>query len=84
MPVFSDDYSEYLYTLKTNYRPAIKIEWMNNDGSSYGEITNSYVDMSGTVSVSWKTAPDAPQTLNLTTVTVNFPLTFTICGMARG
>lgn len=52
MPVFSDDYSEYLYTLKTNYRPAIKIEWMNNDGSSYGEITNSYVDMSGTVSVS--------------------------------
>ena len=52
MPVFSDDYSEYLYTLKTNYRPAIKIEWVNNDGSSYGEITNSYVDMSGTVSVS--------------------------------
>ena len=52
MPVFSDDYSEYLYTLKTNYRPAIKIEWMDNDGSSYGEITNSYVDMSGTVSVS--------------------------------
>ena len=52
MPVFSDDYSEYLYTLKTNYRPAIKIEWINNDGSSYGEITNSYVDMSGTVSVS--------------------------------
>ena len=52
MSVFSDDYSEYLYTLKTNYRPAIKIEWMNNDGSSYGEITNSYVDMSGTVSVS--------------------------------
>ena len=52
MPVFSDDYSEYLYTLKTNYRPAIKIEWVNNDGSSYSEITNSYVDMSGTVSVS--------------------------------
>ena len=52
MPVFSDDYSEYLYTLKTSYRPAVEIEWMNNDGSSYGEITNSYVDMSGTVSVS--------------------------------
>ena len=48
---FSDKYSEYLYTLKTNCRYAIKLEWMNNDGTAYEEITSAYVDMSGTLSV---------------------------------
>ena len=49
MPI--DRYSQYLDMLKTNYQPAIKIEWVNNDGTAYGEITNEYVDMSGTLSV---------------------------------
>ena len=49
MPI--DKYSQYLDMLKTNYQPAIKIEWINNDGAAYGEITNEYVDMSGTLSV---------------------------------
>ena len=49
--VFPDKYSEYLATLKTNCRYAIKLEWVNNDGSAYAEITSSYVDMSGTLSV---------------------------------
>ena len=52
MPLaFPDKYSEYLATLKTNCRYAIKLEWVNNDGSAYAEITSSYVDMSGTLSV---------------------------------
>lgn len=46
-----DKYNEYLKLLKTNYRQAIKIEWVNNDGTAYNEITNDYVDMSGTLSV---------------------------------
>lgn len=51
MSNISSKYYEYLELLKTDFIPAIKIEWVNNDGSAYGEITNEYVDMSGTISI---------------------------------
>lgn len=51
MATYPDRYSEYLALLKTNYQTAVKLEWVNNDGTAYGEITNDYVDMSGSLSV---------------------------------
>lgn len=51
MATYPDKYSEYLALLKTNYQTAVKLEWVNNDGTAYGEITNDYVDMSGSLSV---------------------------------
>lgn len=44
-------YNEYLKKLKTNFKPAIKLEWLNPDNSVKYEITNKYVDMSGTLSI---------------------------------
>lgn len=44
-------YDQYMHKLKENFIPAVKIEWINNDGTIYGEITNDYVDMSGYLSV---------------------------------
>lgn len=44
-------YRQYLGKLKTNFLPAIKIDWLNKDGTVEKEITNQYVDMSGTLSV---------------------------------
>jgi hypothetical protein len=44
-------YSEYLSKLKTNFAPAIKIDWLNADDTVQFEITNDYVDMSGTLSI---------------------------------
>ena len=51
MATYPDKYSEYFALLKTNYQTAVKLEWVNNDGTAYGEITNDYVDMSGSLSV---------------------------------
>ena len=45
------DYRDYLGMLKTNFQTAIKIDWLNSDGTVQKEITNQYVDMSGTLSV---------------------------------
>lgn len=45
------NYDEYLTTLKTNFIPAIKIQYINNDGTVQDEISNKYVDMSGTLSI---------------------------------
>lgn len=45
------NYERYLETLKTNFKPAIRLEWLNPDGTAYGELTNDYVDMSGTLTV---------------------------------
>lgn len=44
-------YQLYLNAIKTNYKPAVKIEWLNSDGTVQYEISNYYVDMSGTLSV---------------------------------
>ena len=44
-------FGEYLKKLKTNFTPAIKIEILNSDGSVFKEITDMYVDMSGTLSI---------------------------------
>lgn len=44
-------YEQYLQKIKTNFRTAVKIEWINPDGTAYGNITNDVVDMSGTLSV---------------------------------
>ena len=44
-------YDEYLQLLKTNFTPAIRLEWLNPDGTAYGELTNDYVDMSGSLTV---------------------------------
>lgn len=45
------NYDEYLNLLKTNFTPAIKIQYINNDGTVQNEISNKYVDMSGTLSI---------------------------------
>lgn len=44
-------YSDYLKKLKTNFTPAIKIEWLNADDSVQKEITNDYINVSGTLSI---------------------------------
>ena len=44
-------YEEYLSVIKKNFKTAVKIEWINPDGTAYGNITNDVVDMSGTLSV---------------------------------
>lgn len=44
-------YDEYFELLKTNFVPAIKIEWLNPDGTVQDEITEEYVDMSGTLTI---------------------------------
>lgn len=44
-------YEQYLEKIKTNFVTAVKIEWINPDGTAYGDITNDVVDMSGTLSV---------------------------------
>lgn len=46
-----EKYYEYINKLKGNFSPAIKIQWLNKDGSVQKEITNDYIDMSGTLSV---------------------------------
>lgn len=44
-------FDQYMAKLKTNYTPAIKIDWLNPDETVQREITNDYIDMSGTLSV---------------------------------
>lgn len=44
-------YEEYLSVIKKNFKTAVKIEWINPDGTAYGDITNDVVDMSGTLSI---------------------------------
>lgn len=44
-------FNKYLNKLKTNYRIAVKIDWLNDDETVRKEITNEYIDMSGTLSV---------------------------------
>lgn len=46
-----EKYYEYINKLKGNFSPAIKIQWLNKDNSVQKEITNEYIDMSGTLSV---------------------------------
>lgn len=51
MPTSTNRYQLYLGKLKGNYKPAVKIEWLNADDTVQTEITNYYIDMSGTLSV---------------------------------
>ena len=54
MPISTNRYQLYLGKLKENYKPAVKIEWLNADDTVQTEITNYYIDMSGTLSVNMK------------------------------
>ena len=33
-------YDEYLQLLNTNFRTAVRLEWLNPDGTAYDELTN--------------------------------------------
>ena len=58
-------YDEYLQLLKTNFTPAIRLEWLNPDGTAYGELTNQYVDMSGTLTIGMENGTRRTATITL-------------------
>ena len=59
-------YDEYLQLLKTNFRTAVRLEGLNPDGTAYGELTNAYVDMSGTFTVGIETGQSRTASITLT------------------
>ena len=67
-------YDEYLQLLKTNFRPAIRLEWLNPDGTAYGEITNDYVDMSGTLTVGMENGTRRTASITLANIDGNFSI----------
>src|SRR5574344_1034809 len=44
-------YTEYLSALRTNYKPAVKIDFLNPDGTVSVNVSNYYQDVSGTLTV---------------------------------
>lgn len=70
-------YNEYLQKLKTNYQPAIKIDWLNRDGSVKSEISNSYIDMSGSLSINMNSGCRRSCTITLDNTHGEFPIDIT-------
>lgn len=60
----SSKYNEYIQKLKEDYVSVFKIDLLSPDNTVYREITSSYVDMSGTLSVN--TNNGARRTCSLT------------------
>lgn len=70
-------YNEYLQKLKTNYQPAIRIDWLNRDGSVKFEISNSYVDMSGSLSVNMNSGCRRSCNITIDNTNGEFPINIT-------
>lgn len=67
-------YEQYLEIVKTNFVTAVKIEWINPDGTAYGEITNDVIDMSGTLSVGMENGTRRTADITLINDNDKFPI----------
>lgn len=69
-------FAKYLEKIKSDFKPAVKVEWLNPDESVNFEFTDSLFDMSVDVSVNYQNGCRRTCTLSLNNDKNKFPVNF--------